>query len=185
MNVLLCLFKMLLSMLLTLLLLSLLLTLLLLILLLTLLSQNRQMHLTLSYTHCKGATNVGTLRIGYPRVQASSQDNDSCLLAEGSSEAATCPRGPGSRSRLGAAPGPPRVPAARDSTGSATCPRGLGQLQGHHVPPGLCGLQANKQISSGDPAIMISIGAGTPVSFKALHDKGCSARSQSMQQAAH
>jgi hypothetical protein len=32
---------------------------------------------------------------------------------------------------------------------------------------------------------MISIGAGTPVSSKALSDKGCSAHSQSMQQAAH
>jgi hypothetical protein len=130
MNVLLCLFKMLLSMLLTLLLLSLLLTLLLLSLLLTLLSQNRQMHLTLSYTHCKGATHVGTLRIGYPRVQASSQDNDSCLLAEGSSEAATCPHGPGSCSRLrgrhvsprlGTAPGPPRAPAAWGSSRATTC----------------------------------------------------------------
>jgi hypothetical protein len=49
----------------------------------------------------------------------------------------------------------------------------------------LCGLQANKQISPGDPAIMISIGAGTPISFKALRDKGCSARSQGVQQVAH
>jgi hypothetical protein len=40
------------------------------------------------------------------------------------------------------------------------------------VSPGLCGLQANKQISSGDPAIMISIEASTPVSSKALRDKG-------------
>jgi hypothetical protein len=41
---------------------------------------------------------VGTLRTGYPCVQASSQDNGSYLPAEGSSEAATCPRGSGSRS---------------------------------------------------------------------------------------
>jgi hypothetical protein len=53
------------------------------------------------------------------------------------------------------------------------------------VSPGLCGLQANKQICSGDLAIMISIGAGTPVSFKALRDKGCYARSRGVQQAAH
>jgi hypothetical protein len=32
---------------------------------------------------------------------------------------------------------------------------------------------------------MISIGAGTPVSSKALRDKGYSARSQGMQQATH
>jgi hypothetical protein len=48
------------------------------------------------------------------------------------------------------------------------------------VSLGLCGLQTNKQISSGDPAIMISIGAGTPISSKALRDKGCSTRSQGM-----
>jgi hypothetical protein len=82
------------------------------------------------------------------------------LSARGSHGAATCPCGSGSRSRLGAAPGPPCV-------------------------PGLCGLQASKQISFGDPAIMISNGAGAPVSSKALRDKGCSARSQGMQQAAH
>jgi hypothetical protein len=80
--------------------------------------------------------------------------------ARGSSGDATCPRGLGSPSWPGAAPGPPRV-------------------------PGLCGLQASKQISSGDPVIMISIGAGAPVSSKALRDKGCFARSQGMQQAAH
>jgi hypothetical protein len=82
------------------------------------------------------------------------------LLARDSSGAATCSRGSGSPSRLGAAPAPPCV-------------------------PGLCGLQASKQISSGDPTIMISIGAGVPVSSKALRDKGYSARSQGMQQAAH
>jgi hypothetical protein len=139
-----------------------------------------------------------------PRVQASSQDNGSRLPAKGSSEAVMCPRGSGSRSRLGAAPGPPRAPAAGDSTEAATCPRGSGQLRGCHVSlglqhppsgvgqlrschmsPGLCGLQANKQISHGDPAIIISIGAGTPIPSKALRGKGCSARSQGVQQAAH
>jgi hypothetical protein len=137
---------------------------------------------------------VGTLRIGYPRMQASSQDNSSRLraaprlprvpaarapalgsgqlqghhvsprlgfpLSARGSRDTTCPRGLGSPSRLGAAPGPPRV------------------LE-------LCGVHASKQISSGDPAIMISIGAGAPVSSKALRNKGCSARSQGMQQTAH
>jgi hypothetical protein len=46
-------------------------------------------------------------------------------------------------------------------------------------------MQVNKQISSGNSAIMISIGVGMPVFSKALHDKGCSARSQGVQQAAH
>jgi hypothetical protein len=50
---------------------------------------------------------------------------------------------------------------------------------------GLCRLQAIKQISPGDPAIMISIGARARVSFKSLRDKGCSARSQGMQQVAY
>jgi hypothetical protein len=77
-----------------------------------------------------GAT-VGTLRTGYPRVQASSQDNGSRLLAEGSSEAATCPRGLGSRSQLGAAPGLPRVAAARAPAPSS------GQLRARHVSPRL------------------------------------------------
>jgi hypothetical protein len=47
------------------------------------------------------------------------------------------------------------------------------------------GLQANKQISPSDPAIMISIREGTPISSKMLRDKGCSARLQGMQQVAH
>jgi hypothetical protein len=71
-----------------------------------------------------------------------------------------CPRGLGFPSQLRAAPGPPRV-------------------------LGLYGLQASKQISSVGPAIMISIGAGVLVSSKALRDKGCSTRSQGMQQVAH
>jgi hypothetical protein len=160
-----------------------------------------------------GAT-VGTLRTGYPYVQA--QDNGSRLPTEGSSEAVTCPRGSVSRSRLGAAPGMPHVLAARapapnsgqlrgryvsprlglpfparGSSRDATCPRGSGspsRLRAALGPPrvaGLCRLQASKQISSGDPAIMISIGAGAPVSSKVLRDKGCSAPSQGMQQTAH
>jgi hypothetical protein len=83
-----------------------------------------------------GAT-VGTLRTGYPRVQALSQGNGSRLPAKGSSEAVRCPCGSGSRSRLGAAPGPPRAPAARDSTGATTCPSGSRQLRGRHVSLGL------------------------------------------------
>jgi hypothetical protein len=147
---------------------------------------------------------IGTLRTEYPRKQASSQDNSSCLPAGGSSKATMCPRGSGSRSRLRAAPGPPRAPVARGSTGAATCPRGSGQLRGHHVSlerqhphsgaeqlqschvsPGLYGLQANKQISPDDPAIMISIEACTRISSKALRGKGCSACSQGVQQVAH
>jgi hypothetical protein len=107
------------------------------------------------------------------------------------------PRSSGSHSRLGAAPGPPCAPAAGDSTRAAMSPCGSGQLRGchvslrlqhppsntgqlrsYHVSPGLYGLQANKQISHSDPVIMISVGAGTPISSKALHDKGCSLRSQ-------
>jgi hypothetical protein len=40
---------------------------------------------------------VGTLRTGYPHVQASSKDNSSCLPTRGSFGAATCLRGSGSR----------------------------------------------------------------------------------------
>jgi hypothetical protein len=46
-------------------------------------------------------------------------------------------------------------------------------------------LQAIKQISLGDPAIMITIGAHAHISSKALRDKGCFARSQGVQQMAH
>jgi hypothetical protein len=45
--------------------------------------------------------------------------------------------------------------------------------------------QANKQISLGDPAIMISIETCICVFSKTLCDKGCSARSQDMRQAVH
>jgi hypothetical protein len=92
----------------------------------------------------------------YPRGSGSR------LPARGSFRAARCPRGSGSRL------------LTRGSSGAATCPEDV-----------LCRLQANKQISPGDPAIMISIGARARVSSKALCDKGCSARSQGVQQAAH
>jgi hypothetical protein len=141
---------------------------------------------------------VGTLRTGYPCVQASSQDNGSCLPAGGCSGAAMCPRG----SRL----------PARGSSGAATCPHGSGSRlpargssgavtchlgsSTHHLTydssgaatcpdDGFCKPQANKQISSRDQAIMTSIRACTRVSFKTLCDKGCFAHSQSMRQAAH
>jgi hypothetical protein len=140
---------------------------------------------------------IGTLRAGYPHVQATNQDNGSRLPTEGSSGAVTCPRGSSSRSWLGAttcphgsgsrfrleaAPGPPRVPAAR-----APAP-GSGKLWGRHVSPRLraapgppriprlCKLPVSKQISSGGPTIMISIRAGAPVSSKALRRKACSRR---------
>jgi hypothetical protein len=102
-----------------------------------------------------------------PRVQASSQDN-------------------GSGSRLRVAPGPPCAPAAPDSSGAAMCPcdsgsRLLAQGSSRAVmcpEDRLYRLQAIKQISSDDPAIMISIRAHARVSFKVLHDEGCSALSQ-------
>jgi hypothetical protein len=55
---------------------------------------------------------------------------------------------------------------AHGSSGAATC-----------LKDGLCRLQAIKQISSDDPAIMIYIGAWAHVSSKALRDKGCSTHS--------
>jgi hypothetical protein len=82
------------------------------------------------------------------------------LPARGSSGTTTCPLGSSSRSRLGEAPGPPRIPR-------------------------LCGLPASKQISFGGSTIMISIGAGAPVSSNSLRDKGCSACLQGMQQTRH
>jgi hypothetical protein len=68
---------------------------------------------------------VGTLRTGYPHVQASNQYNGSRLPADGSSEPPRVPmarapalgsgqlRGRHVSPRLGTAPGPPRVPVAR------------------------------------------------------------------------
>jgi hypothetical protein len=67
-----------------------------------------------------------------------------------------CPYGSSSRSRLGAALGLPRV------TWLQHPPSGAGQLRSCHVSHGICGLQANKQISSDDLAIMISIGRVRP-----------------------
>jgi hypothetical protein len=116
---------------------------------------------------------VGTLRTGYHRVQASSQDNgsDSRLSAGGNSGTATRPHGSGSH-----------LPA-QGSYGAATCPHGFGVrplawgssgatachlgssthllAQGSSAAvtcpeEGLCRLQAIKQISPGDLAIMIS-----------------------------
>jgi hypothetical protein len=103
-----------------------------------------------------GAT-VGTLRTGYPRVQVSSQENNSHLPAGGSSEAATCP--PHSSGSC--------LPA-RGSSGAAMCHRGSsahllaqGSSRAATCPEdGLCRLQAIKQISPDDLAIMISIGVG-------------------------
>jgi hypothetical protein len=46
-------------------------------------------------------------------------------------------------------------------------------------------LQAIKQISPGDPTIMISTGVCAHISSKILHDKGCSAFPQGVQQATH
>jgi hypothetical protein len=143
---------------------------------------------------------VGTLRTGYPCVQASSKDNGSRLPARGSSGAVTCPRASGTHllargsSRAATCPrgSGSRLPA-RGSSGDATCHLGSST---HHLAHGssgaamcpedrFCRSQANKQISPGDQAIMISIGACTRVSSKTLRDKGCSARSQGVQQAAH
>jgi hypothetical protein len=80
------------------------------------------------------------------------------LSAQGSSEAATCHLG--SSTHL----------LAQGSSGAATC-----------LEDELCRLQANKQISSGDPAIMISIGARAHICSKTLCDKGCFTRSQGVQ----
>jgi hypothetical protein len=93
-----------------------------------------------------------------------------------------CPHGSGSCSWLGAALGPPHAPwlgqlrGRHVSFGLQHPPSGAGHLRSCHVSPGLCGLQANKQISSGNPTIMISIWTGTPISSKALRDNVCSTR---------
>jgi hypothetical protein len=84
------------------------------------------------------------------------------LPARGSSEAATCHLG--SSTHL----------LAQGSSGATTCPDN-----------GLYRLQAIKQISPGDPVIMISIGARARVSSKALRNKGCSAHLQGVQQVSH
>jgi hypothetical protein len=73
------------------------------------------------------------------------------------------------------------------------CPRGSSsRLLAHGISRAttcpkdeLYRLQAIKQISPGDPAIMISIWARARVSSKALCDKGCSALSQGVQQVGH
>jgi hypothetical protein len=91
-----------------------------------------------------GAT-IGTLKTGYPRLQALSQDegtrralmrthvsrgSSSHLLAQDSSGATTCPTASALASRLRAAPEPPRVLWLQLS------PPGLGRLRGHHVSRG-------------------------------------------------
>jgi hypothetical protein len=92
------------------------------------------------------------------------------LLAWGSSGASTYPHGSGSRLPARGSSGATTYHLsssthllAQGNSGAATSPE-----------DGLCRLQANKQISPGDPAIMISIGACVHISFKTLHDKGCS-----------
>jgi hypothetical protein len=148
-----------------------------------------------------GAT-VGTLSIGYPayKLQVKTMapalasrpgvcsgtatyphGYGPCLPARGSSGAAMCPRGssgrPPARGSSGVTAchlGSNTHLLAQDSSGGTTC-----------LEEGLCMLQAIKQISLGDPAIMITIGARAHISSKALHDKGCFARSQGVQQMAH
>jgi hypothetical protein len=142
---------------------------------------------------------IGTLRTGYPPCTSIKSrqwllptggsfgavtylhGSGSRLSARGSSGAAMCPRGTGSRlpprGSSGAAMchlGSSTHLLTQGSSGATTCPE-----------DGLCRLQANKQISPGDPTIMISIGACARVSSKTLRDKGCSARSQGVQQATH
>jgi hypothetical protein len=95
---------------------------------------------------------VGTLSTGYPRVQASSQDNGSRHPAEGSSEAATYLHGSGSRSKHGAAPGLPRIPPAR------AAPLSSGQLWGRHMSPRL-GLPLPAQSSSEDGTCPLDSGS--------------------------
>jgi hypothetical protein len=120
---------------------------------------------------------VGTLRTGYPHVQASSQCNGSRLPAGDSFGAATCLRGSSSRllawGSSGTATwhlGSNTHHLAHGSSGATTCPG-----------DGFCRPQANKQIPPGDQAILISIRARMRVSSKTLRDKGCSARSQGVQ----
>jgi hypothetical protein len=84
------------------------------------------------------------------------------LPTRGSSGAATCHLGSSTHH------------LAHGSSEAATCPE-----------DGFYKLQANKQISPGDLAIMISIGARARVSSKTLHDKGCPVRSQGVLQVAH
>jgi hypothetical protein len=91
---------------------------------------------------------------------------------------------------------PPRLPLhlpAQGSSGSAMCHLGSttqllsqGSSGATTCPEDrLYRLQGIKQISPGDPAIMIFIGAHAHVSSKALHNKGCSAHLQGVQQVAH
>jgi hypothetical protein len=140
------------------------------------------------------STDKSIKSVGYPRISKLRQQllpptggsseaimylcgSGSCLSARGSSGVATCPCGSDFR-----------LPAQ-----AVTCHlRSSNHLLAHGsseavmcLEDGLCRLQAIKQISPDDPAIMIFIGTRAHVSSKALRDKGCSARSQDMQQATH
>jgi hypothetical protein len=140
---------------------------------------------------------VGTLSTGYPCVRAPSQDKrqgvPACPKApaptsrlgvalgslrvpvalapgSGSSGAATCPRGSGSRLSAQGGSG-----TATRHLGSNTCLLSQGSSEAATCPgDGLYMLQAIKQISHRDSTIMISIGARAHISSKALRDKGCS-----------
>jgi hypothetical protein len=103
-------------------------------------------------------------------------------------------------SRLGTAPGPPRAPVAlapASRPGAAPgSPHGtwarapiIWLMEASELSCVLrMGSAGHKQLNKKTPddqAIMISIGARTRVSSKTLRDKGCSACSPGMQQAAH
>jgi hypothetical protein len=92
-----------------------------------------------------------------------------------------CPCGSGSRLLAWGSSGP-----ATCHLGSSTHHLTYGSSKAAMCPEdGFWRPQANKQISPGDQAIMTSIEVCRHVSSKTLRDKGCSARSQGVQQAAH
>jgi hypothetical protein len=121
------------------------------------------------------------LALGSSGAATSPDVSGARLPTQGSSRGITCPHGSGSR-----------LPA-RGSFGGTTCCLGFSTrllVQGSYRATtcpmgGIYKLQAIKQISSGDPVITIFIGACARVSSKALCDKGCSTRLQGMQRAAH
>jgi hypothetical protein len=132
-----------------------------------------------SAMNAHGLDPVGTLRSGYPTYKH--QDNDSCLLTGGSSEAATCPHDSDSCLPAQASSGATTCPhdsdsclPAQASSGAATC-----------LEDGFCRPQANKQTPHSDLAIMISIVTCTRISFKTLRDNGCFTRSQGVKQVTH
>jgi hypothetical protein len=92
-----------------------------------------------------------------------------------------CPHGSGSSLPAQGSSG-----ATTRRLGSGTCLLAQGSSEASTcLEDGLYKLQVIKQISPGDPAIMISIGACVRVSSKALRDKDCSACSQGMWQTVH